>query len=455
MKRRDSFKFIPLTAAALGSFSRYARSIEQKECPEDVPLCLQYPINIMKMLTWIRENQMENMLEASYAISRTIRRGNTLWMYWDQGHSTNAEMFPGRHGLPKFCVHGYDQKKARKNDMLMISRLLSQEAFDDLGKKEIFVVGAPSPWSGDPLGFEHIRDDIINMRARPYADIWIETNITSLGGTINIPAMPAPIGPVSGPLYITIMWMILADACRVLSIEGVKGAVDGDELSLSGRNPSWVNTADPLMDNFLDEIFREIELVGAELGTIRVIASMAVDTLLNGGTVYYYSRYPYTFATENTGRRSGLAFAKGLSDGNISGTSKDCVIMGVYQPDDEVDLRNLDEMRKRGMKIASIGPVTRDFIVPDGRAVHKETDFHVGRTYDTYGIYALPGFDKKVCPTSGIAMFVTTWVINLEIIEQIRIRTGGNIPGVNYSGALKWGGGFNTRVRSMAKERGY
>ena len=41
-----------------------------------------------------------------------------------------------------------------------------------------------------------------------------------------------------------------------------------------------------------------------------------------------------------TGRRGGFAFAKGLDDSEITGTSKDCVIMGTYKPDDEADLKN-------------------------------------------------------------------------------------------------------------------
>ena len=74
---------------------------------------------------------------------------------------------------------------------------------------------------------------------------------------------------------------------------------------------------------------------------------------------------------------------------------------------------------------------------------------------DTYGLYAVPGFKKKVCPTSGIIMFTINWAISLEIIEQIRERTGGNVPGVNFSGALKWGSSVNSRVRSMVNDRGY
>ncbi len=459
MKRRDAVRIIPLTLAGIGNLIQKAAAeqacIGSCSTGSNVPAGLRYQENVLNMLTWVRENQSENLLESAYAISRTLRRGKNFWLNWDQGHSTSAEMFPGRNGMPLFCKHGYNSKEASDGDALMINRILSKDGYADLAGKDIFVIGGPSPWSGDNIGYENIRDDIRPLQNRPHSDIWIETNITSLGAIMKIPGMPAPIGPISGPVYMTIMWMIFADVCRILSIEGKSFDVDGDEPKLSGDGVNWINTADPLMDNYLDEVRREMELIGAELGNVRKIASMAVDTLLDGGNVYYYSRYSYSFATEATGRRGGFAFAKGLSDGKISGTSKDCVIMGVYKPDDEADLKNLDEFRKIGMRVASIGPIGRNFRIPEGRAVHKETDIHTGRMMDTYGLYPVKGFEKKVCPTSGIIMFTINWAISMEIIEQIRQRTGGNVPGVNFSGALKWGSSANRRVRTMATDRGY
>jgi len=459
MKRRETFRLIPLTLAGIGALARKARSLESAprtiDTGEPLPLALHYPKIIANMLEWVRGNQSDNMLEASYAVSRTLRRGGTVWINWDQGHGTRGEMFPGRNGLPEFLRHGYDPEKAKDGDLLLASRILSREGFEDLAKKDIYVVGAPSPWSGDAAGFRDVRDDIRGSKVGDYADLWIETNITSVGAILRVPGMPAPIGPVSGPLYSTIMWMILADACRILAIEGVKVTVAGDEPPLSGKGVDWIDLDEPLMDDYLRTIRHEMELIGAEFGSVRKIASMAVDTLLGGGTVYYYSRYPYTFSSEATGRRGGFAFARGLSDGKTGGTSKDCVIMGVFKPDDERDLENLDRFKKIGMRTASIGPITRNFVVPEGRCVHKETEAHAGRMSDTYGIFAIPGIEKKVCPTSGVLMTVINWVVSIEIIEQIRERTGGDIPGVHFSGALKWGRAFNARVRAMQKDRGY
>ncbi len=460
MKRRDTFRMIPLALAGAGVKAGHAAPIESAprtvDTGEPRPLCLEYPKIIMNMLEWVRQNQSGNIMESAYAISRTLRKKGTFWINWDQGHSTRGEMFPGRDGMPEFLNHGYDPGKAKDGDVLMACRILSEAGFEDLKKKDVFVIGAPSPWSGDAAGFRNVREDIRRLRIGDYSDIWIETNITSIGPILTIPGMPAPIGPVSGPLYMTIMWMILADVCRVCTIEGVKVSIMGDGPKLSGRNVTWIEPGRPLADIYLDTVNRELEMVGSELGDIRRMASMAVDSLLGGGSVYYYSRYPETFRGEATGRRGGLAFAKGISDGDkVELTPKDCVIMGVFKPDDDVDLRHLDMFKKAGVRIASIGPIMRDFNVPEGRCVHRETEVHAGRMSDTLGLFAIPGIDRKVCPTSGISMIAVHWAVSIEIIEQIKARTGGNVPGVHHSGVLHWGNEFNSRVRAIARERGY
>jgi len=459
MKRRDAFKLVPVSLAGMVGLAEHASAIESMprtvDRGEPLPVSLEYPRIIMNMAKWVKENQSDNMLEAAYEIARRLKKGGQFWINWDQGHSTRGEMFAGRHGMPEFMKHGYIPAESRDGDILMVSRILSKEGYEDLKKKDIFVIAAPSPWSGDAHGFRNVREDIQPLKNGDFADIWLENNITSIGAILNVPGMPAPIGPVSGPLCLIMMWMVLADVCRICSIEDMDVSVMGDEPKLKD-NAKWINTRRPLAEDYYDIVERELGLIGAELGDIRKMAKMAVDTMLDGGTVYHYSRYRETYRGEATGRRGGLALARGLSDDEeYKLTKKDCVIMGVFQPDDPVDLKHLDKFKKAGVKLASIGPITRDFSIPDGRCVHKETEVHAGGMSDTYGLFAIPGIDKKVCPTTGISMIAMHWVLSIEIIDEIKARTGGNIPGVHYSGALKWGTDFNRRVRAMQQERGY
>jgi len=133
----------------------------------------------------------------------------------------------------------------------------------------------------------------------------------------------------------------------------------------------------------------------------------------------------------------------------------DTVIMGVFEPDNPADLKFLDIFRGHGMKIVSIGPAMRNFAAPEGRSLPKEADVHLGRMCDTYGLFALPGFTRKVCPTSGILQCQIWHALHFEIFEEMVRRTNGNIPYIYINGAVKGGMDHVNRVNTVWSERGY
>ena len=463
MKRRDTFWLIPLSMEGLGSLIREASAatgqhLYRHHRENHEPCAFEYINTVIDMLRWIRKTQSENILEAAYAVARTIENGGNCWSFWDQGHTHKADIFPDRNGDPGLIVAGYDPEKSKKGDCFLVSYPLIgheyEELFADVVKKKIFVIGGASPVLGDCRKAEDNRQELQNIRFRPFSNIWIDTPITSTGAVVNIPGSPAPLGPVSGPIYLTLWWMICADACRILARTGKKFPVKGDETILSGDRVPWVNLDSPLMDDYFDTVLMQLELIGAELGDMRTMAELAVDSLLSGGSVYFYSRYPESLASEATNRRGGFCFGKRIADGRIDGSSGDTVIMGITKPDDERDMANIEEFRKRGMKIASIGPLTRNVAIPDGKTVPGEADIHVGRMSDTCGLFAIPGFDRKVCPTSGLVNIAILWSMSVEIASQLIERTG-NTPGIFFSGALKWGRTYGNQMREIVRKRGY
>ena len=315
----------------------------------------------------------------------------------------------------------------------------------------------------DAKGDEKIVYDSAKFTIRPSSAIWIETNITKLGAVMNIPGAGAPFGPVSGVIGMVTFWMIAADACRILAREGKSLPVDGGGPELSGNDVPWVGLDDPLMDDYFDTALRQLEMIEAEMGDIRTIAEMAVDAVLSGGKVYCYSRDRNALAYESQTRRGGLALTRGLydEDGALSvfgedfqGTSKDIVIMGIQSPDDPVDLGHLDTFRRHGLKVASIGPMTRGLKIPGGRTVPKEADVHTGRMCDTNGLFAVPGFGRKVCPTSGVCLNQIFWAVCMEIMDGI-IRRTGNVPGVYLTGAVEGGIDHLNRVNRIYEQCGY
>jgi uncharacterized phosphosugar-binding protein len=453
MNRRDTLRMLPLTIAGTAGLTGKADAQQPSRPGEGLNLYEQYSGVVRKRLNWIRNNQSENLLEASYAIARTVLKGNKCWSMWDTGHSTQNDQFPDRNGEPVIIDSGWNANAAQKGDLLLANRW--RGPYDVVKEKDIFVIGGPAPVGGDALGQEKLEPVTQRAKIRPHSRIWIETNITTMGPEVYLPGEPAPFGAVSGILGMVQYWMMLADACRILSREGYKGQVEGDEPKLTEKAP-WMNSGQPLMGQYFDTVMDQIEMVKGEMGEIRKAAKAIVDVVLSGGSVYYYSRYYAGLATEALGRRGGLALNKSDWEGNknFKGARRDIMIMGLCKPDDEVDLKHLDAYRKLGMKVFSLGPETRNGRIPQGRTVPKETDMHLGRIADTYGLYAVPGFDQKVCPSSGPVMNQVYWALQMEVAEEI-IRRTGNIPGIFMSYVIKGGNEHNEIVRRRVDARGY
>lgn len=459
MHRREIFRLIPLAASGLLA-SAHSLHAGRLPSPGHEPLpgeppALVYPRRIRELLTEVRRTQSEKILDAARIIAEAVERGNTVWSFWDLGHTYTSDIFPGRWGEPEIVTPGYDPEKSRKGDVLLASYPFSTELFDDIRKKEIFVIGSPTPCGGNPPGMEIASPEARSFLLRPLSRIWIETGIDIVGAQVKIPGSYAPLGPESGPLCGTIFWMMLADACRMLARDGKPVTVKGDDPPLN--NTVVYSSLDlPLMNDYYSEVLRQLEMIGMEMGNIRKMAGMAVDSLLAGGSVYFYSRYPECLAAEAVGRRGGFAFAKRCSGtSTVKGTAKDCVIMGIYTPDDPEDLKNLDAFRTSGMKVASIGPATRNRQIPEGRSVPKESDIHVGRMTDSCGLFALPGFERKVCPVSGVLATAILWSMCTEIAYQIIDRTGGNVPGIYFNGAIAWDESWDMIMQVMYQTRGY
>jgi len=472
MNRRNAIRLFPLSLAGMAGMTNRVLAADNdwdKRWPvvPGEPLAKLYSRRVRERLTWVRENQSESLMEAAHAIADTIAAGGKCYQSnWDAGH-TESDSWPGRNGEPDIFSTDWDLGKAKKGDLLLTTG--QTENGEEIKKKGIFIIGCPSPWSGDARYPELLRDDVRKIVIRPYADIFIENQATVLGGMVSVPGMPAPLGAESGIVGKTTIWMMLSDACRILARKGISRSVKGDEPKLKGDNidyksfGGWVNLTEPLMDDYFTTAMQQIEMVFAEFGTIRKIASVAVETVLDGGKIYGYSKYN-SIAGEADSRRSGLTITQGVYGSHLDtkdkrkdfqGTSKDFVIMGITKPDDEIDLAMLDTFKERGMKIASLGPMTRSIQVPKGRTVPKETNYHAGRMIDTYGLFAVPGFDQRVCPTSGIVLDHLWWCTIMELVDQYMTRTGGDIPGTFYSGALKGGMEYYFRMLETYRDQRY
>jgi len=453
MNRRDMLKTLPLLGAGMAAVSPQAATKPQIARP----LCLDYVNGIRQGIKKIRDTQMDRLHEASAAIARTKKAGGTCFYQWETDHTIEGDMFPGRHGDTDLFVMGYTMGnptvQPKAGDLLLVNVIRSP--LEDPRAKGIFVIGGPNPWCADTGQYDQLTEANRKLKIREYSDIWIELHYTPYGALIPLPGEMVPLGPTPGAYGMVTCWAMVADAVRLLARDGIPVAVKGDEPSL-GKNEEYVRLDRPLAERYFAASLRRIGRIGDELDTITCIAAEATDRILAGGKLYVYSRNREALSAEANQRRGGLALinATWAEDTKFEGTNRDFMIMGITQPEDPVDLAMLDRFRGAGMKIAAIGPATRDGRKPSVRTVPGEADHQLGRMCDTYGLFAVPGLERKISPVSGLLVNVMFWTVAVRIAEEILARTG-NAPGVLSTGAVVGGAEQRARKLELVKTRGY
>ena len=458
MKRRDTLRLLPLAAMGMVPHLDFSSSAFAEEQP--LKLSLRYLRALRDNLERVRSTEMDNLLEASHHIARTYKNGGKCYTTWDVGHSLIEDMYTDRPGDTDIFTVGYPEDKVKKGDLLLggiIARVI-----DDPRKKGVFLIGSPVPWCGDTPDAHLISEQHRQYRIRPYSDLWIETYSTSWGPIIWLPGAKYPMGAVSGAVGMATYWAMTADAVRLLAADGVYVNVKGNEPTLTEEGP-YASLAAPLGEDYFREVLHQLELIEGELGTAEEIADLAVDAVFSGNKVYVYSKYWEGLAIESNTRMGGLSifksvFQSGPESGltkNFKGTNKDLVIFGICRPDDPTDLEFLNTCRKIGCKTASIGPATCNKVFLKGETVPDSTNFHLGYMCDTYGLFAIPGVERKVCPTSGILQNQLFYAVSMSIAEKIIERTG-NIPTIYPNGAFE-GSPYTefNRVHNIGLKRGY
>ena len=118
MKRRDAIRMVPLSIVGMaGAAGRIiGQEAERKKFRPgiDEPLAIQYSKKAKERLTWIRQNQAENLMEAAHVIANTVESGGQCFQTgWDAGH-TESDSWPGRNGEPEIFSTNWDIVKAKK-----------------------------------------------------------------------------------------------------------------------------------------------------------------------------------------------------------------------------------------------------------------------------------------------------------------------------------------------------
>ena len=158
--------------------------------------------------------------------------------------------------------------------------------------------------------------------------------------------------------------------------------------------------------------------------------------------------------TENTGRASGLYMSRLITPKEIAekGKAGDFVFIASEASDVKGNVEAARAFKKAGFKVIYIGPSKTEGC--SGNDLPKIADWHI----DTFspereGALAIPGFNRKLCPTTGVLYPLVQYMLNAQFIgHMIEARMTPLI----YMGVHLIGGRvYNNLLGQIYEKRGF
>jgi hypothetical protein len=173
--------------------------------------------------------------------------------------------------------------------------------------------------------------------------------------------------------------------------------------------------------------------IRVDFDNIDAIARAMVDYVSHGA---HYWNYPLRahqndfvmgnnleweiMVTENTNRASGLVMSRLIDPKEIADKGKpgDFVFFASEASDVKGNIEAARAFKNAGFKVIYIGPAKTEGSTGDNLV--KLADWHI----DTYspereGVLSIPGFDRKLCPTTGVLYPLAQYMLNAQFISHM------------------------------------
>ena len=199
------------------------------------PVGIRYRDGVIERIKLVRETNRDLLDEIGRIGYETIRAGNKCYAYMHAGHTHNMDNYEGRVGLPKIFIPVQQSQKLdmiRAGDLLVCSSGDNPEMPEVIRAKKATLVSWTFPYGGDAHNlFEKMIPDrakrLYDVRLGQFTGNMIETYQDTEEGTLEIPGIRAKFGAQSGPLVMSMFWMITLRIAERLADAGVEVEVSG------------------------------------------------------------------------------------------------------------------------------------------------------------------------------------------------------------------------------------
>ncbi len=441
VRRRDFAKagMAGITAGLMGSGN--AEALGNASAATRKPYGVQYYEHATEI--WNREisSEIPIIAQAADAAAKSLRNGKKLYSHAHFGHMLVKELRIGRPGNPDYLPTGNWQTKDEDFDSIGNGDFL----FFDQTKLRVkkardrgaFTVGVRIPYLPNqttPKGVLATYEATDNLLTEDCSNLTLTSGVPFTNGCLFYPEIPAVRGcPISVQGVGNFYWMLSAEIAMRDKSRGAMGK--------SGK-----------AKEYLEIIRQRGAKIRAGFDRIDDVAKAMAGYVANGAKYWNYT-FGNEMADENTYRASGISMSRNITPKDITKTKAgDFVIIGGEASDTKENIQAADAFRASGLKVIYIGPARTEG--GSGDHMPQHADWHI----DTFspereGVLAIPGFDRKICPVTGILFALALWMTNAQFISHMIARN--MTPGLDMGGHLIGGNGYNKDVRALVEKRGY
>jgi uncharacterized phosphosugar-binding protein len=393
---------------------------------------------------WNREisDELSIIAQAADRAALTLKNGGKLYSHAHFGHMLVKELRVDRPGNPGYLPTWNWQTKDEEYDPIGKGDFL----FFDYTKARVkkahdrgaFTVGVRVPYLPNkttPKGVLATYEMTDNLLTEDCSDLVLTSGAPFTNGALYFPEIPAVRGcPISVQGTGNFYWMLSAE----IAVRDKGGASQG--TSAKARE-------------YMGLIKARGAKIRANFESIDGAARLMAESVASGGRYWNYT-FGNEMADENTYRASGISMSRNITPNDIGTKTKagDFAIIGGEASDTKENIEAAKTFKAAGVKVIYIGPAKTE----GGAGPHMPefADRHI-ETFspERDGAIVVKGFDKKICPTTGIFYALCLWMTNAQFVSCMIAQD--MTPGLDMGGHLIGGNGYNNVMRPIVEKRGY
>ena len=408
----------------------------------------QYYDGAVEIVEGIRDTQVGTMAQAMQKAYELKQKGGTIYSEIIYGHYSSAAQSKDRPGqpwvLPQFDISTPEEVfDAMKEGDFLITHVTS-EARKRAHERGVFVVGVTNnyyPFYKTPPG-GLTPDKMALPTVEEMSNMVIDSQVPWDNGLVDAPQIPQfKLCPSSGLAAYSVYWPCTALLATLIGSKGKDTSIE------------------PARE-YLNLLIERFKLIGTDRPKIDSIASKWADFVLEKGARLMVFGEQFKVSEKRTGNPF-VSDAVGAASGSMIGQeynadelrNTDIVLICSMRSRQEQEIEVARSAHQKGAYTAAICPYSTDGDASGTRLFKEVDDAFNTYSYESEGVLEVKGFDKKICPTTGLTGLLIHWMLMAQWTEHMARR--GEMP-YYWKGFHENGGReYDNAARPYFLERGY